>query len=105
MIYEVNLSFDPAMAPTIEAWLHEHIDEMLRIEGFVDATWYELEPESTGYVRWTIHYRLTSREALQNYLDVHAERMRAEGLAKFGDHFKATRRILEPRGSFIPDPN
>lgn len=103
MLYEVNLAIDPAIAPTMEAWMRTHIAEMLTIDGFVEAAWYELDADARGHVRWSIQYRLVSQEALDGYLEHHAERMRADGESRFGDHFVATRRILHPRERFIAE--
>lgn len=94
VLYEVNLTVEPAMSASVEAWLPQHIDEMLALDGFERAEWYDLEPGSTGETRWTIHYFLTSQNHYQAYLDGHAERMRAEGINRFGGHFTATRRVL-----------
>ena len=39
-------------------------------------------------------YTLESRAALQTYFDVHAARMREDGVARFGSRFTASRRVL-----------
>jgi hypothetical protein len=39
---------------------------------------------------------LRDRAALDDYLREHAPRMRAEGIARFGDRFRAERRVLVP---------
>jgi hypothetical protein len=43
-----------------------------------------------------VRYRLRDRAALDDYLRDHAPRMRAEGLARFGDAFRAQRRVMLP---------
>ena len=97
VLYEVNLTVDPAMSASVEAWMPQHIDEMLAIDGIERAEWYDLEPAGTGETRWTIHYYLTSQDHLDAYLEEHAERMRGDGLDRFGGHFAATRRVLYHR--------
>ena len=42
-----------------------------------------------------MRYHLESREALEQYLRDHAPRLRADGIARFGERFRATRRVME----------
>lgn len=96
-IYEVILHFDPARIDAYDEWLHEHVREMLRIDGFLDAHVFaiETEPEASAIGR-VVQYQLSSRSALEAYKNQHAERMRNEGLRRFGNHVKASRRVLLP---------
>ena len=47
-----------------------------------------------GRKRFVCHYTLKSRAHLQEYFDVHAARMRGDGLTRFKDKFVAERRVL-----------
>lgn len=97
IIYEVNLTVDHAIADEYAAWLSEHIREMLALPGFASAEWLsdvDYHEEDGADPRWTIQYRLCSHDDLTRYFETHAERMRADGLERFGTGFKATRRIL-----------
>ena len=107
MIYEVNLAVDRDAAGAYAAWLGPHIQEVLEIDGFESAEWWEVAPPpgaapeasgGEGRVRWCVHYRVHSRAALQAYLDRHAARLRGNGLARFAGRFEASRRILLARG-------
>jgi quinol monooxygenase YgiN len=99
-VYEVNLAVDAETADAYAAWLGPHIAEILALNGFLGATWFEVEGDETdGRVRWCVQYRLRDRAALQAYFDEHAARFRAEGLEKFGGRFEATRRVLALRAS------
>ncbi len=100
VIYEVNLAIDADVADAYAAWLAPHIDEVLAVPGFGSAEWWAVEAdgEDRQRVRWCVQYRVESREALQDYFDEHAERLRGDGLARFGGRFDAARRILLPRG-------
>ncbi len=102
IIYEVNLTVDHNIADEYAEWLAEHVREMLTLPGFVSAEWLvdtHYNEEEGADTRWSIQYRLGSHDDLQRYFDEHAERMRAEGLERFGDRFSATRRILRARQS------
>jgi len=101
IVYEVNVDVAPDIAEDYGAWLHAHIAEILALPGFTGATRYRRDDPAresdaaAPTLRWTIHYRLRDRVALDDYLREHASRLRAEGLARFGNQFTATRRVLE----------
>lgn len=95
IIYEVNLSVDPAIQREFEPWLTDHVDQMLAIPGFLDAECMRVLDEDSERVELCVQYRLSDREALQRYLADQAASMRGDGLARFGDRFSTSRRVLE----------
>ena len=99
LIYEVNLSVDKEIEQEYETWLTAHIEEMVAIEGFEGARLYRRRAEDEGQeegdkVLWTVLYSVRDRPALQSYFDLHAPRMRQQGLSLFSGRFTASRRIL-----------
>ena len=105
IIYEVNLIVEPDVADEYAAWLRPHITHILEIDGFLGAEWLERDTATdAGKVRWTIHYRLRDRAALEVYQRDHAPALIREGLDKFGEHLTATRRVLEPGENLQPQP-
>lgn len=96
VIYEVTLHAQPEIADAYLAWLREHIAGMLALPGFVSAELDELLTESTTERSWCVRYLLADRSALDDYLRDHAPRMRAAGIARFGNAFRAERRVLMP---------
>ena len=109
LIYEVNLTVDGDVAPRYSTWLREHVREILDIDGFEAAVWFERSEdgdtvpdadEPTDPREWTIQYQVRDRESLQTYFDEHAERLRREGVEKFGDHVESSRRIFEQKRLF-----
>lgn len=96
-VYEVNLQVRPARADAYRQWLRAHIAEILALPGFVGAECFAVsEPaDAEGWVSLCVQYRLVDAEALQHYLREHAPRLRGEGLARFGEDFRAQRRILQ----------
>lgn len=97
VVYEVNLSVETAIAGEYRTWLSAHVAAMLALPGFVSATMFDvLESAETGRTSFCVHYRLRDAAALEDYLREHAVRMRADGAARFGDRFRASRRILQP---------
>ena len=98
--YEVTLDVDAAIADDYLAWLHGHVAAMLALPGFSGASlWQVEEPVIGGRRAWCVRYRLDDAAALARYVSEHAAAMRAEGLARFGDRFHASRRMLSP----LPD--
>jgi hypothetical protein len=93
--YEVTLEPDPAILRDFEAWLEYHADEMIALPGFTGATIHKGEDPETGAALRIVRYELEDRAALERYLEEFAPRMRAEAIARFGDRFRATRRIVQ----------
>ena len=100
LIYEVNLSVEPDVADEYEAWLARHIEEILVIDGFTSAEWFELTDVPTDRREYVVHYRISNRTALERYFRDHAERMRQDGTERFGGRFTASRRVMEWRRGF-----
>ena len=96
VIYEVTLHVRSEIADAYLAWLREHIAEMLALPGFEAAELHALITETSTEHGWCVRYRLHDRNALDDYLREHAPRMRAAGIARFGDGFRAERRVLTP---------
>lgn len=95
MLYAVDLLVDAEIAQVYEGWLAAHVQELLGIEGFVGAQVWRMDGAPEGKVALCCEYQLADRAALQSYLEQHAARMRADGLARFGGRFSATRRVGE----------
>ncbi|MDX1438785.1 MAG: DUF4286 family protein [Rubricoccaceae bacterium] len=94
ILYEVNLLVDAEIADDYAAWLGPHIKEILKLNGFLSAEWFEVETEDKKHIHWCIHYRLKDRTSLETYFIEHADRMRGDGLNRFSGRFTADRRIL-----------
>ena len=96
LVYEVNLEVDAAIAADYRAWLDAHVARILALPGFTGARIFEvLEPQApTGQVALCVQYTLRGRDDFDSYLRDHASLMRAEGVARFGDRFRANRRLL-----------
>lgn len=96
VLYEINLAIDAAIAGEYRAWLDGHVHEILALPGFVEARILEvLEPRpAAGQVALCVQYTLRDRAALDAYLHDHAPRLRSQGIARFGDRFRAQRRVL-----------
>lgn len=66
---------------------------MLALPGFIEAHRFDPAPTQDDRVVHTVQYVLSDQQALDQYLEEHAERMRAPGLALFGDDLRSTRQV------------
>lgn len=98
LIYEVNLDVERAIGDAYRRWLDGHVRQMLALPGFEGAEVFEVHapPPAGDRLVLCVHYRMRDRDALDAYLRLHAQRMRADGLARFGERFRASRRVLQP---------
>lgn len=96
LVYEVNIDLDAAIEAEYRGWLRHHIAEILALPGFLEAQVFDvLDPApAVGRVALCMHYRLRDETALQDYFKQHAPRLRADGTARFGGRFSASRRVL-----------
>jgi quinol monooxygenase YgiN len=97
IVYEVNLFVRREIEAEYRAWLDAHVREIVALDGFHGAEVFErLEPGAAdGELALCTQYRLRDAAALAAYLREHAPRLRADGVARFGEAFRAERRVLE----------
>ncbi|HEX4299480.1 MAG TPA: DUF4286 family protein [Gammaproteobacteria bacterium] len=95
LVYEVTLDIDAGAATEFDAWLKEHVREMLALPGFHDARILKPEGAEPGSERRVVQYTLGSRAELDHYVAEHAPRMREDGVRRFGDKMKASRRVFD----------
>ncbi len=96
VLYEVECSIDPEVVEEFDAWLPGHVREVLSCPGFIDARIQQLQTAADEPRRRRIEYRLVSAVALSNYLEHDAPRLRADGVARFGERLCCSRRLLTP---------
>ena len=101
IVYEVNLEIDAGIAAEYRRWLDAHVAGILALPGFTGARILEvLEPTPPATrIALCVQYALADAAALDSYLREHAPRLRADGVARFGDGFRAQRRILRDTGN------
>lgn len=93
-IYEVTHYIDAEIIDAFDGWLISHVDDMLEITGFVDASIFTGEDRDDGRKTRVTQYHLDSDSSLDRYFEGPAEVMRQSGTQVFGDRFEAQRRIL-----------
>lgn len=96
-IYEVSVDVDASIRGDYLRWLEPHVAEILALPGFTGADiWEVIDPADPSLLRLCMQYRLDSDASLSNYLRDHAPRLRADGIARFGDRMRAQRRVMRP---------
>lgn len=94
MIYEVALEVDRGIHEDYLAWLLPHIKEMEQFEGFGPARLYSVEKEESDSLHWLVHYPVSDRKSLEHYFLHGAKAMRGDGMQRFANRFRASRRVL-----------
>lgn len=96
IVYEVNLTVQRRIETEYRTWFDAHVREMVALPGFIGATVFERREPAPAADEFAlcVQYRLVDADALAAYLAEHAPRLRADGIARFGDAFRAERRIL-----------
>ena len=98
IVYEVNVFVRREIEDAYREWLDAHVREIVALPGFEGARVFErMEPAAAeGEFALCMQYRLRDAQALEDYLREHAPRLRADGIARFGEGFRAERRVLAP---------
>ena len=101
-IYNVTLSIDKSIHKEWLEWIHHHIPEVLATGKFISAklTQVLIEEEMDG-VTYSIQYTADSREDLDSYYKEDADRLRKDGMQKFGDKMLAFRTELKIVNEFF----
>jgi len=95
VVYEVSADVDAAIREDYLRWLGPHVAEIVALPGFTGAEVFEVvDPALPDMLRVCMRYRLVDEAALQAYLTDHAPRLRADGLARFGDRVRTQRRVM-----------
>ena len=104
IVYEVRAVMPESLVDEYRAWLEDHIREILAIPGFRYAELHREDadqPAAAGALL-VIRYHLEDRGALEAYLRDHAPALRADGVARFGDRVRLSRRVTELVAAFDP---
>ena len=96
VVYEVNIDLDAGIEAEYRDWLRHHVAEIMALPGFIDARVFDVidPPPAPGRIALCTQYLLRDEAALQAYFDLHAARLRGDGIARFDGSFNASRRIL-----------
>ena len=95
VVYEVSADVDATIRDDYLRWLGPHVAEIVALPGFTGADVFEVvDPALPDTLRVCMRYHLVDEAALEAYLAEHAPRLRADGVARFGDRMRAQRRVM-----------
>lgn len=96
-IYNVTINVEEAVHDQWIAWMKEiHIPEMLSLGKFSQARMCKvLVEEEMGGITYSIQYTIKDKETLERYYQEDANKMRQDGIKRFGNNFVAFRTELE----------
>lgn len=98
--YEVNIRLPKKLRQEYADWLPDHIQHVLETPGFLSAESFEVECLEEEMAELKVLYRVSSREALERYLQERAPKMRQAATDLFGDQAQVTRRIMKLSSDF-----
>ena len=105
IIYNVTLNIDKSVHQEWLEWVKEHIPQVLATGKFKEAKLTKVLVEDNESKTYSIQYRAHSREALETYYTEHSERLKQEGLKRFGDKVLSFRTELELIDEYVIDYN
>lgn len=102
-IYNVTLNVEQSVHKEWLVWIEAHINQVLETGRFTNARLTEvLVEEEFGAKTYSVQYAAQTREDLDNYYQFEAEKLRKDGLKKFGDKVLAFRTELKLINEFYP---
>ena len=105
-IYNVTINIDETVHKEWLTFMESHIPEVLNTGKFISAKFTEvLVEEDMGGRTYSIQYTANTKEDLQDYYKADADKLRVEGLKKFGDKMLAFRTELRVIKEFYPTNN
>ena len=92
-IYEVRLEVDRSIASEFTAWLSTHRHEVVHAGSFLKSEVYreETDGETLVLVTW---YHAKQVQDIRDYIAHKSAPLREDGVRRFGNKFRAQRRIL-----------
>src|SRR5688572_2969556 len=96
-IYNVTLKVDHSIHKEWLQWLkEEHIPEMVGTGCFTNAVILHLvESDDEEGITYAVQYHADSEAMYDQYIDQHANTMRAKGMEKWGNKFIAYRTLMK----------
>lgn len=102
-IYNITINIDDSIHEEWLTWIKNHVPDVLATGRFLSAKLTQvLVEEEMGGATYSIQYTAKTREDLDNYYKYDADKLRTDGLKKFGDKMLAFRTELRIVNEFFP---
>lgn len=101
-IYNVTINIEESLHDEWLNWMESHIADVLNTGKFTAAKLTEVLAENESGRTYSVQYSANSRKDLDDYYQVHADKLRAESIKKFGNKMLAFRTELKLIKEFYP---
>ncbi len=101
-IYNITINIDDSIHNEWLVWIETHIETVLATGKFTSAKLTQVLVDDEVGTTYSIQYRVKIREDLDNYYKFDADKLRVEGLRKFGNKMLAFRTELKIINEFYP---
>ena len=102
-IYNITINIDDSIHEEWLTWIKNHVPDVLATGRFLSAKLTQvLVEEEMGGATYSIQYTAKTREDLDDYYKYDADKLRTDGLKKFGDKMFAFRTELRIVNEFFP---
>ena len=102
-IYNVTINVDESIHKEWLSWMDTHIVEVLNTGKFISAKFTEvIVEEDMGGNTYSVQYTANTKKDINLYYNEDADKLRIEGLKKFGDKVLAFRTELRLIKEFYP---
>jgi hypothetical protein len=102
-IYNVTINIDESIHDEWIIWIETHINKVLETGRFLSAKLTEvLVEEDMGGTTYAVQYTAKTRQDLDDYYKFDADKLRQDGLKKFGDKVLVFRTELRLVNEFFP---
>lgn len=102
-IYNITINIDDSIHEEWLTWIKNHVPDVLATGRFLSAKLTQvLVEEEMGGATYSIQYTAKTREDLDDYYKYDADKLRSDGLKKFGDKMLAFRTELRIVNEFFP---
>ncbi|WP_422089723.1 DUF4286 family protein [Tenacibaculum ovolyticum] len=102
-IYNITINIDDSIHEEWLTWIKNHVPDVLATGRFLSAKLTQvLVEEEMGGATYSIQYTAKTREDLDDYYKYDADKLRTDGLKKFGDKMLAFRTELRIVNEFFP---
>ncbi len=102
-VYEVTFKVDREIVDQFDAWLKQHVEDMLQLAGVRHAELYEEEEDDEGRTRRVLQFFFTGYPELERYVSKQAGADRQSAVDRFNGRFGLKSRVLRQSGIFAGD--
>lgn len=93
-VFEVTFDVDREIVDQFDAWLAQHVGDMLQLPGVYQSEIFELEEDDEGRAVRVMQYFFTGYSELERYVSERASLDRQEAVDRFAGGFRIASRVL-----------